>query len=130
MPDFKNIFFNDSKIAFDREHRKTINFNISKYDQAVKIGKQRYKNIKLAKISLHELLLLNRKKNVKQKNEPFLWNLGMKAYAFAFKKRKNLDALNGKMKNTALRINPRVLGNQKEFPSFVKNSFSKIRKLN
>ena len=49
MPDFKNIFVEDSKIAFDKKHRKTINFNISKYDAAVSKGKLRYANIDLAK---------------------------------------------------------------------------------
>ena len=49
MPDFKNIFLEDSKIAFDKKHRKTINFNISKYDAAVAKGKARYSNLDLAK---------------------------------------------------------------------------------
>lgn len=38
-----------AKIAFDSDHRKTINFNISRYDQAVKKGKAIYKDIELAK---------------------------------------------------------------------------------
>ena len=49
MPSFKNIFLEDSKIAFDKKHRRTINFNISKYDEAVKKGKLRYIKIDLAK---------------------------------------------------------------------------------
>ena len=49
MPDIKNIFLEDSKIAFDKKHRKTINFNISRYDEAVSRGKLRYKNLELAK---------------------------------------------------------------------------------
>lgn len=36
-------------IAFDVKHRKTIKFNISKYDVAVGKGMDRYKNIELAK---------------------------------------------------------------------------------
>ena len=49
MPSLKNIFLEDSKIAFDKKHRKTINFNISRYDAAVAKGRLRYKNLELAK---------------------------------------------------------------------------------
>jgi len=49
MPELKNIFLEDSKIAFDKKHRKTINFNISRYDEAVSRGKLRYSNLELAK---------------------------------------------------------------------------------
>ncbi|MDX1285579.1 MAG: LUD domain-containing protein, partial [Draconibacterium sp.] len=49
MPGLKNIFLEDSKIAFDKKHRKTLNFNISKYDEAVAKGKLRYRNMDLAK---------------------------------------------------------------------------------
>ena len=49
MPNLKNIFLEDSKIAFDKKHRKTINFNISRYDEAVSRGKLRYSNMDLAK---------------------------------------------------------------------------------
>ena len=45
----KEIFLNDSKIAFDKKHRKTINFNISRYNESVAKGKLRYKNMDLAK---------------------------------------------------------------------------------
>jgi L-lactate dehydrogenase complex protein LldF len=82
------------------------------------------------KIPLHRLLLLNRKKYVEQKNEKLSWNAGMKAYAYAFKKRRHLDAVNGKIKNTALKLNKNILGKQKEFPLIADKSFSKIRKLN
>jgi L-lactate dehydrogenase complex protein LldF len=37
------------KKAFDKNHRKTINFNISRYDAAVPKGKQQYQNLNLAK---------------------------------------------------------------------------------
>lgn len=37
------------KIAFDKEHRDKINFNISRYDSAVSKGKNIYKNLELAK---------------------------------------------------------------------------------
>ncbi len=49
MPDLKDIFLEDSKIAFDKKHRRTINFNIARYNEAVEKGKLRYKNIELAK---------------------------------------------------------------------------------
>jgi len=35
--------------AFDKNHRKTINFNISRYDAAVPKGKMQYQNLELAK---------------------------------------------------------------------------------
>lgn len=37
------------KIAFDLKHRKTIKFNMSRYDSAVEKGKKQYSNLKLAK---------------------------------------------------------------------------------
>lgn len=37
------------KVAFDKEHRKRINFNIGKYDAAVLLGKRQFKNLELAK---------------------------------------------------------------------------------
>jgi len=50
MSDVHYKFLKDSeKNAFDLEHRNKINFNISKYDIAVEIGKQQYKDIDLAK---------------------------------------------------------------------------------
>lgn len=82
------------------------------------------------KIPLHDLLLLNRKRSVEQNFSTFEWNFGMKAYEWAFKKRKNLDLAGGTIKNTLLKANKNVLGNQKEFPAFSKNSFSKTWKLN
>ncbi len=82
------------------------------------------------KIPLHDLLLLNRKKSVEKNLGEFQWNFGMKAYEWAFKKRKNLDRAGGKVKNTMLSLNKNVLGNQKEFPAFAENSFSKSWKLN
>ena len=37
------------KIAFDPQHRKTINFNISRYDLAVEKGIARYQNLEEAR---------------------------------------------------------------------------------
>jgi len=82
------------------------------------------------KVPLHELLLLNRKKSVEEKHGSWSWNAGMKAYEFAFNKRKHLDAVNGNVKNGFIYLNKNVLGKGKQFPSFAKYSFSKIRKLN
>src|SRR6056297_440146 len=49
MTKLKNIFLKDSEIAFDRKHRRTIGFNMSKYSQSAQKGKERYKNMELAK---------------------------------------------------------------------------------
>ena len=78
------------------------------------------------KIPLHDLLLLNRKIAVEDKHlGNFMWNNGMKAYEWAFKKRKHLDLANGKVKNNLLKVNKKVLGEEKELPPFAKISFSK-----
>ena len=46
----QEIFANKSeKVAFDLEHRRKINFNISKYDIAVEKGKGQYSQLELAK---------------------------------------------------------------------------------
>jgi len=82
------------------------------------------------KIPLHDLLLLNRKKGVEQNQEDLTWKTGMKAYEWAFKKRRNLDFVNGKLKNKLLKNKESILGEKKEFPTFAKNSFSKDWKLN
>ncbi len=82
------------------------------------------------KIPLHDLLLLNRKKSVDEDNDSWTWNMGMKAYEIAFKKRKYLDAVNGSVKNRLIKINKDALGKEKQFPSFPEYSFSKIRKFN
>ena len=82
------------------------------------------------KIPLHELLLLNRKISVEQNLGSVSWNVGMKAYEWAFNKRKNLDVLGGTFKNQLVKVNRNVLGTGKEFPTFAKDSFSKTWKSN
>lgn len=82
------------------------------------------------KIPLHNLLLLNRKRTVEQNYSKTTWNIGMKAYEWAFKKRKNLDSFNGTYKNHFVKLNKKVLGEEKEFPRFAKKSFSKTWKSN
>ena len=82
------------------------------------------------KIPLHELLLLNRKISVENNQGTFLWNAGMKAYEWAFKKRKNVDLINGNIINGLMKTNKNILGNQKEFPTVANKSFSKTWKSN
>lgn len=50
MKDLFKKFTRDAEVkAFDPEHRRKINFNISRYDIAVEKGKKQYKNIEVAK---------------------------------------------------------------------------------
>ncbi|RKD92281.1 lactate utilization protein B [Mangrovibacterium diazotrophicum] len=50
MTEVKEKFLHDAdKIAFDKKHRATIKFNISRYDLAVDKGMKRYSNLELAK---------------------------------------------------------------------------------
>lgn len=81
------------------------------------------------KIPLHDLMLLNRKKSIEQNQGSFIWNTGMKAYEWGFKKRKNMDRVNGSVKNMFVKTHRNILGKQKKFPVFAKLSFSKQRKL-
>ena len=46
---YQDFIIASEKKAFDKNHRKTINFNISRYDAAVPKGKLQYQNLKLAK---------------------------------------------------------------------------------
>jgi len=46
------------------------------------------------------------------------------------KKRQNLDAVNGTIKNTLAKTNKNILGEEKELPPFSKKSFSKTWKSN
>jgi L-lactate dehydrogenase complex protein LldF len=45
----KEFLKDAQRMGFDYNHRATIRFNISKYDAAVKKGRDRYKNLELAK---------------------------------------------------------------------------------
>jgi L-lactate dehydrogenase complex protein LldF len=82
------------------------------------------------KIPLHKLLLLNRKMSIKEEGGSLSWNAGMKAYEWAFKKRKNLDLVNGSVKNKLLKMNSNVLGKGKELPPVAHQSFSSKWKSN
>ncbi|MDX9883359.1 MAG: lactate utilization protein B [Prolixibacteraceae bacterium] len=76
------------------------------------------------KIPLHNQLLLNRRDAVENGGD-FLWNNGIKAFAYTFSKRKRLDAVDGKMKNAALLLAKNVLGPGKSMPKVAERSFSK-----
>jgi len=76
---------NTEKVAFDREHRKKINFNMSKYDAAVKNGKTQYSNLELAKkkaavikykvINELDRYLVEFEKNFEEKGGKVIWAL-------------------------------------------------------
>ncbi|MGQ7870225.1 lactate utilization protein B [Sunxiuqinia sp. sy24] len=76
------------------------------------------------KIPLHNMLLYNRRDAVRHGDTPLAWNMGMKAFEFAFMKRKRLDLLNGKTKNQLGKLQKNALGDQKSLPTFAKESFS------
>ncbi|WP_423129852.1 LutB/LldF family L-lactate oxidation iron-sulfur protein [Gaoshiqia sp. Z1-71] len=81
------------------------------------------------KIPLHKLLLFNRRDAVNQGNGGLMWNMGMKAYEYAFMKRSRLDALSGDMKNKLKIFGKNTLGEHKELPEFAEKSFSQQWKL-
>ena len=80
------------------------------------------------KIPLHHLLLLNRKKSVEKNQDNFSLNFAMKSWQITASKRRNMDAVNGNVKNKIFKLNRNILGDQKEVPSFAKKSFGKIWK--
>lgn len=49
MKEKSEIFLEASEIAMDRRHRQILNFNISRYDQAVNSGKKKYRDFKNAR---------------------------------------------------------------------------------
>ncbi|MBE0662514.1 MAG: lactate utilization protein [Bacteroidales bacterium] len=73
------------KVAFDREHRKKINYNISKYDAAVKNGKRQFSNLDLAKkkaavikykvINELDRYLVEFEKNFEERGGKVIWAL-------------------------------------------------------
>ncbi|HKJ41263.1 MAG TPA: lactate utilization protein B [Sunxiuqinia sp.] len=76
------------------------------------------------KIPLHKQLLYNRRDAVRDGDMPLSWNLGMKAYEYAFNKRKRLDRLSGQTKNKLGAFKKDALGDKKSIPTFAKESFS------
>ena len=81
------------------------------------------------KIPLHKLLLYNRRDAVRQNYGNVLWNWGMKAYEYAFSKRKRLDIIGGFAKNKVCLLGYNALGDKKQIPKFASLSFSKQWKL-
>jgi L-lactate dehydrogenase complex protein LldF len=77
------------------------------------------------KIPLHHMLLVNRRDAIRAGTGGFVWNQGMKAYAFAFAKRSRLDLFGGKAKNTFASLGANVLGDSKQLPKLADKSFSK-----
>lgn len=77
------------------------------------------------KIPLHHMLLINRRDAVKAGAGGFMWNQGMKAYAYAFSKRSRLDLLGGKTKNMFALLGANAMGEKKQIPPMAEKSFSK-----
>ncbi len=77
------------------------------------------------RIPLHNMLLYNRRDAVRNGDTPLVWNMGMKAFEFAFMKRKRLDLLGGNTKNKMGKLKQDALGDKKSLPTFAKESFSK-----
>jgi len=76
-------------------------------------------------IPLHHMLLINRRDAVRAGAGGFIWNSGMKAFEFALSKRKRLDLVNGKTKNTFTLVGANMLGDKKQLPKLADQSFSK-----
>ncbi len=81
---FQKKFLKDARnISFDEKHRRTINFNISKYDAAVANGRLRYENIALAReraadrkrtmLNDWDNYLLQFEKNITKRGAKVLW---------------------------------------------------------
>ena len=72
-----------SQIAFDKQHRKTINFNISRYDAAVAKGVTRYENLEEARAQAGAIkrdmlknwdkYLLQFEENISKRGAKVLW---------------------------------------------------------
>jgi L-lactate dehydrogenase complex protein LldF len=71
------------------------------------------------------MLLINRRDAVRAGAGGFIWNSGMKTFEFAFSKRKRLDLINGKTKNTLTLLGANMLGDKKQIPKLADQSFSK-----
>ena len=79
----KDFIKASENIAFDVNHRKTIDFNIARYDKAVQIGMARYQNVEYAKTKAaaikREVLqnwakyLLEFEKNITANGAEVLW---------------------------------------------------------
>ncbi|MGB4205021.1 MAG: lactate utilization protein B [Bacteroidales bacterium] len=84
-PTLTEFLKTSEKIAFDRQHRKIINYNISKYNEEVVKGKKQFKNLAIAKkkaavvkyrvLSELERYLAEFEKNFEEKGGIVLWAL-------------------------------------------------------
>ncbi len=82
---YHNFIEASEKAAFDREHRRKIDYNISKYDQAVVQGKRQFSNLEMARkkaavikskvISNLEKSLIEFEKNFDEKGGKVIWAL-------------------------------------------------------
>jgi hypothetical protein len=61
----------------------------------------------------------------KKYRSSFLWREGMKLYSFTFRKRRRVDFITGKSKNTFTHLFCHPLGEYKKTPEFSFGSFSK-----
>lgn len=85
---YSDFVRSSGKIAFDPEHRKRINYNMSRYDAAVEQGKTQYLNLELAKKraavvkykAINELdrYLVEFEKNFEEKGGKVIWALDAK----------------------------------------------------
>lgn len=83
MSNQKKIFLIKSKIASDKEHRKTIRFNISRYNSAVEKGKRNYVDLETLKNSASDIkesvisnldkYLEEFEKNISKRGAKVLW---------------------------------------------------------
>lgn len=80
------------------------------------------------KITLHGLLLLNRRRKVEEIGDKPTWYAGTKALGHAFSKRRRLDWSSGRWKRRFAKLSPNILGGQKYVPQFADYSFSKLYK--
>ena len=71
------------------------------------------------------MLLINRRDAVRAGAGGFSWNMGMKAYEYAFAKRSRLDLVGGKTKNKITHLGANALGDKKQLPKLADQSFSK-----
>ncbi|MDP2424319.1 MAG: lactate utilization protein B [Bacteroidales bacterium] len=73
------------RIVFDKEHRRKIVYNISKYDQAVVLGKQQFRNLEFARkraavirskaINNLDAFLIEFEKNFEERGGKVIWAL-------------------------------------------------------
>jgi len=80
-----DFYENSERFAFDRQHRQIINFNISRYDQALTKGKDQYANLEVARkkaanikhkvINELDRYLIEFEKNFEDKKGKVIWAL-------------------------------------------------------